>query len=100
MRGYAASRARLRRDRIDILYAHDLGRMTHGEAHPPHFCQFLDGGYKAMRALRDAGAVLAIGIGVNEIASCTQVTAHARLALILLAGSSPLLEHIGTTNVR
>src|SRR3546814_14753107 len=39
MRGYEASRARLRRDRIDILYAHDLGRMTHGEAHPHHFCQ-------------------------------------------------------------
>src|SRR3546814_10537434 len=37
MRGYEASRARLRRDRIDILYAHDLGRMTHGEAHPHHF---------------------------------------------------------------
>src|SRR3546814_142082 len=92
MRGYEASRARLRRDRIDILYAHDLGRMTHGEAHPHHFCQFLDGGYKAMRALRDAGAVRAIGIGVNEIAICEQVLAHADLDLILLAGRYTLLE--------
>src|SRR3546814_3932376 len=88
MRGYEASRARLLRDRIDILYAHDLGRMTHGEAHPHRFCQFLDGGHKAMRALRDAGAARAIRIGVNEIAICDQVLAHADLALILLVGRS------------
>src|SRR3546814_17818857 len=65
MRGYEASRARLRRDRIDILYAHDIGRMTHGEAHPHHFCQFLAGGYKALRPQRDTGAVPAAWIRVN-----------------------------------
>src|SRR3546814_15996441 len=45
-----------------------------------------------MRALRDAGAVRAIGIGVNEIAICEQVLAHADLDLILLAGRYTLLE--------
>src|SRR3546814_20172906 len=77
MRGYEASRARLSRDRIDILYAHDLGRVTHGEAHPHHFCQFLAGGNKAMRALHDAGAEREHGIGGNVIAICEQGPAHA-----------------------
>ncbi|MCM8729978.1 aldo/keto reductase [Hephaestia sp. GCM10023244] len=92
MRGYEASRTRLGRDRIDILYAHDLGRATHGDAHPHHFRTFIEGGYKAMRALRDAGAVRAIGVGVNEVAICEQLLATIDLDLVLLAGRYTLLD--------
>ena len=52
MRSYESSLARLRRDRIDILYAHDIGSFAHGAAHPALFRAFLDGGYRAMRELR------------------------------------------------
>jgi D-threo-aldose 1-dehydrogenase len=93
MRSYEDSRKRLRRDRIDILYAHDIGSFAHREAHPQLFREFLDGGYRAMRELRDSGAVGAIGIGVNETAVCIEMLHAGDLDLIMLAGRYTLLEH-------
>jgi D-threo-aldose 1-dehydrogenase len=92
MRSYEASRQRLRRDRIDILYGHDIGRFTHGEDHDRRFAEFMQGGYRAMRELRDSGAVGAIGLGVNETAICEQVLAEGELDVVLLAGRYTLLE--------
>lgn len=92
LRSFDASRVRLRRDRIDLLLAHDLGRMTHGADHAAQMRTFLDGGYPAMRALRDSGAVGAIGIGVNEIAVCEELLDRIELDAILLAGRYTLLE--------
>ncbi|MEH3040554.1 MAG: aldo/keto reductase [Sphingomonas paucimobilis] len=89
---FDASRRRLRRDRIDLLLAHDLGTMTHGADAPAQMATFLDGGYPAMRSLRDAGAVGAIGIGVNEIAVCEELLDRIELDVILLAGRYTLLE--------
>jgi D-threo-aldose 1-dehydrogenase len=92
MRSYEESRRRLQRDRIDILFAHDLGRATHGEAHSEHFRAFMEGGYRALRALRDSGAVGAIGLGVNEWQVCEEALAVADFDVILLAGRYTLLE--------
>jgi D-threo-aldose 1-dehydrogenase len=91
LRSHDESRARLGRA-IDILYAHDVGRFAHGEDHPRRLAEFLDGGYHAMRRLRDEGAVHAIGLGVNETAVCEEVLGHADLDIILLAGRYTLLE--------
>jgi D-threo-aldose 1-dehydrogenase len=92
LRSFDASRDRLRRDRIDLLLAHDLGAMTHGADHAAQMATFLDGGYPAMRHLRDTGAVGAIGIGVNEIAVCEELLDRIELDAILLAGRYTLLE--------
>ncbi|ATY33453.1 aldo/keto reductase [Sphingomonas psychrotolerans] len=92
MRSYEASCARLRRDRIDILYAHDIGRMTHGDDHQRRFAEFMEGGYRAMRELRDSGAVGAIGLGVNETQVCEEVMAVGEIDVVLLAGRYTLLE--------
>jgi D-threo-aldose 1-dehydrogenase len=92
MRSYEASRKRLQRERIDILYAHDIGRFTHGEDHERRFAEFMEGGYRAMRELRDSGAVGAIGLGVNEYQVCEEVLAQGELDVILLAGRYTLLE--------
>ena len=91
-RSHESSLGRLKRDRVDILLAHDLGRLTHGEEHPRHLCDFLDGGYRAMRDLKDAGAIQAIGIGVNEIAICLELIEQVELDVILLAGRYSLLD--------
>ena len=91
-RSHEASLKRLRRDRVEILLAHDLGEMTHGAEHAHHRRAFLDGGYAAMRALRDTGAVDAIGIGVNEVAICLDLLPRVELDLILLAGRYTLLD--------
>jgi D-threo-aldose 1-dehydrogenase len=92
MRSYEASRSRLRRDRLHILYAHDIGRMTHGDDHPRRFAEFMEGGYRAMRELRDSGAVGAIGLGVNEYQVCEEVMAVGEIDVVLLAGRYTLLE--------
>ncbi|WP_156025830.1 aldo/keto reductase [Sphingomonas phyllosphaerae] len=91
-RSFEASCARLRRDRVDVLLAHDLGRLTHGEAHARHLRDFLDGGYAAMVALREAGVVGAIGVGVNEVAVCEELLDRVPLDVILLAGRYTLLD--------
>lgn len=92
MRSYEGSLQRLKRDRIDILYAHDIGSFAHGGDHPRLFREFLDGGYRAMRELRASGAVGAIGLGVNETAVCIEMLAAGEIDLIMLAGRYTLLE--------
>jgi D-threo-aldose 1-dehydrogenase len=92
LRSHDESLARLRRDRVDILIAHDLGELTHGADHDRHLRAFLDSGYRAMRDLRDAGAISAIGIGVNEIAICDTLLDEVELDVILLAGRYTLVD--------
>lgn len=92
MRAFEGSLKRLKREGVDILLAHDLGRMTHGDQHPEHMRTFLEGGYRAMRELKDAGAVGAIGLGVNEQAVCEEALDHADFDVFLLAGRYTLLE--------
>jgi len=92
MRSYEGSLKRLRRDRIDILYAHDIGAFAHGAAHPRLFAEFMGGGYRAMLELRDSGAVGAIGLGVNEVAICIEMLGAGEIDLIMLAGRYTLLE--------
>jgi len=91
MRSFEESRRRLGRE-IDILYAHDLGVRTHGERHGAQMRSFMDGGYRAMRGLREQRVVRAIGLGVNEWQVCEEVLASADLDIILLAGRYTLLE--------
>ncbi|RJX69228.1 aldo/keto reductase [Tsuneonella suprasediminis] len=92
MRSYEESLTRLKRARIDILYAHDIGAFAHGADHPRLFAEFMEGGYRAMRELRDAGDVSQIGIGVNEIAVCEEMIHAGEIDIIMLAGRYTLLE--------
>lgn len=92
MRSFEDSLSRLKRDRVDVLLAHDLGRETHGDEHPRHLRDFFEGGYRAMRELRDAGVVGAIGLGVNEQAVCEEVLDQVDVDVFLLAGRYTLLE--------
>ena len=92
MRSHAESLERLKVSRIDILLCHDIGRVTHGAGHGARVADFLEGGYRAMRELRDAGTVRAIGLGVNEWEICVELLATCELDCILLAGRYTLLE--------
>ena len=92
LRSHAESLERLKVQRVDILLCHDIGRLTHGEAHAARVAEFLDGGYRAMRELRDSGAVRAIGLGVNEPDVCVELLGECDLDCILLAGRYTLLE--------
>jgi D-threo-aldose 1-dehydrogenase len=92
MRTYEDSLRRLQRERIDILFVHDIGRVTHGDSHPSRFAEFMNGGYRALSELRTSGAVGAIGIGVNETQVCEEALGHADFDVVLLAGRYTLLE--------
>ncbi len=92
MRSHAESLERLRVPRVDVLLCHDIGRLTHGQSHDARVREFLDGGYRALRELRDSGAVRAIGLGVNEWEICVELLQHCELDCILLAGRYTLLE--------
>jgi len=96
LRSFEASAARLQGRRIDIVLAHDLGTATHGDEHARHRDAFLNGGYQVLCDLRDAGAIGAIGIGVNEIAVCEELLDAVPLDVILLAGRYTLLDRRAT----
>ena len=93
MRSYEESLQRLGLSRIDILYIHDIGRLTHGDANQARMAELTKGGgLKALEELRTAKAISGFGMGVNEVPACLEVMAHARLDVILLAGRYTLLE--------
>ncbi len=92
MRSFESSLQRLQTNYIDILFAHDLGSLTHGEQHEQYFSDFMNSGYRAMNELRAAGVVKAIGIGANEWQVCEQALAHGDFDCFLLAGRYTLLE--------
>jgi D-threo-aldose 1-dehydrogenase len=94
MRSFEESLQRLGLSRIDLLYIHDIGRLTHGEKKNAARMAELTkgGGLKALEELRRAGAIAGFGMGVNEISACLEVMGHARLDVILLAGRYTLLE--------
>ena len=92
MRSYEDSLQRLGLARIDILFVHDIGTVTHGEENAGYLQQLKDGGFKALEELRASGAVDAIGLGVNEWEICVQVMDLCQLDCILLAGRYTLLE--------
>lgn len=91
MRSFEASLHRLGLARIDILYMHDLGRLTHGGAHD-HYREQAVGGLRAMSELRDQGVVAAIGLGVNEVEICADCIEQADLDVLMIAGRYTLLN--------
>lgn len=93
MRSVDHSLQRLGVDKIDILFAHDLGAHTHGDNAPAMLAEFFDGGgYRALERLRGNGTVRAFGLGVNEIEVCAQVMERGSFDVFLLAGRHTLLE--------
>lgn len=99
MRSFEDSLQRLGMSAVDILYVHDLGAATHGiDGNKPYWQQFTTGGgYKALRALRQSGAVKAIGLGVNEWQVLMDAFAVGDWDVFLLAGRYTLLEQTALT---
>jgi D-threo-aldose 1-dehydrogenase len=94
MRSLECSLERLGVDRIDVLYAHDLDIFTHGSqaAMQARLEEFLAGGYRALRDLRDQGVIRAFGAGINEVEPCLWLLERCDFDIFLLAGRYTLLE--------
>ncbi|TQV65741.1 aldo/keto reductase [Aliiroseovarius halocynthiae] len=93
MRSFEDSQQRLGLDKIDILFVHDIGEMTHGaDDNAHHFATLRDSGYRALDELRSAGNIKAIGLGVNEVQVCRDALTIGDWDVFLLAGRYTLLE--------
>jgi len=92
MRSFEDSLHRLGTNRIDILYVHDIGAYTHGEANKAHWKALESGGYRALTELKSTKTISAIGIGVNETAVLMDALALGDWDVFLLAGRYTLLE--------
>ena len=93
MRSWEASLHRLGLARINILYVHDIGSLTHGAGHAETFGALTrGGGFRALEKLRADGAIDAFGLGVNEWQVCLEAMDHAEMDIILLAGRYTLLD--------
>jgi D-threo-aldose 1-dehydrogenase len=92
MRSLEDSLQRLGLASVDIVYVHDIGRMTHGDRNPGYWRQLETGGYKALSELKRAGVISAIGLGVNEWEVLMDALELGDWDVFLLAGRYTLLE--------
>ncbi|HSW70101.1 MAG TPA: aldo/keto reductase [Gammaproteobacteria bacterium] len=94
MRSFENSLHRIGTHYIDMIYIHDIGRKTHGEAHDVMLKSLLESGYRALAELREQKVVRAIGLGVNEWEVCIELMPHMDLDCFMLAGRYTLLEQM------
>lgn len=92
LRSCEASLARLGRSRVDALFIHDIGALTHGATNAQHLEALERGGFRALERLKAEGVAGAIGIGVNEVEACLDLMDRIQLDMVLLAGRYTLIE--------
>lgn len=93
LRSHEDSLQRLGMDRVDILYVHDIGRVTHGGQAAHYWDQLTrGGGLRALTRLREEGVIKAFGLGVNEWEVIAAAMDECPLDCVLLAGRYTLLE--------
>ena len=95
MRSFDDSQQRMGRPEIDLLFVHDIGRVTHGERHDGHWDALVTGGFRALAELRAAGLIKGLGLGVNEAEAIDAAMDEADLDCCLLAGRYTLLDRSG-----
>jgi D-threo-aldose 1-dehydrogenase len=93
MRSVEDSYHRLGLAKVDILFVHDIGVVTHGVEGNAHHMKILrDSGYKALDELKRTGVCSAFGLGVNEKEVILDVMEFGDWDVFLLAGRYTLLE--------
>lgn len=88
----ASSMKRLGTDRIDIVFVHDIGVLTHGPANDAHMQDLFETGLPYLESLKKQGKIGAYGLGVNENEVCVEVIKQHPIDVILLAGRWTLLD--------
>lgn len=93
LRAIEASLARLKTDRLDIVWIHDPARDFHGEGWRDVFGIAMNGAAKALTRLREEGVIRAWGLGVNRVEPCEMALQQADPDGFLIAGRYTLLDH-------
>jgi D-threo-aldose 1-dehydrogenase len=92
LRSLDESRARLGMARIDIAFVHDVNRKYHGEAVMRRLDEALAGACRALRRLRDEGAIGAFGCALNEVDVALRFVEEADVDCIMLPQRFTLLD--------
>jgi D-threo-aldose 1-dehydrogenase len=100
MRSLEFSLERLGLDSIDIVFIHDVDTAARGPCNgvQPRLSDFMNGGYRALDALRAAGAVKAIGAGLDDWQAAEAFAHAADFDVFMLAGRYTLLEQDALTS--
>ncbi|AZF53686.1 putative dehydrogenase [Pseudomonas sp. R4-34-07] len=95
LRSIEDSLERLRTDRLDIVWIHDIAQDFYGDQWLEYFNQARTGAFKVLTRLREEGVIKAWGLGVNRVEPCelTLELAEAQPDGFLLAGRYTLLDH-------
>lgn len=95
MRSLERSRARLGITRIDIALIHDVDPDMHGARFAARFDEAMAGAYPALAAMRDAGTLGAIGVGLKDWTVALRLLKAGRFDCVMLAGGYTLVQHGG-----
>lgn len=101
LRSVERSLARLKVDRLDAVYIHDLDPRFAKDAYDDLFRAALTGAYPALQRLREDNVIGAVGIAAMDWRSCLAFAEAADLDVVMPAGehsllrnqSGPLLDH-------
>ena len=92
-RSIEESCVRLRANKVEIAFIHDIGVATHGQANPSFLHQLSTGGLKALADLKVSGVIGHVGVGVNDTAAAADLIGTGQIDVVMLAGRYTLLEH-------
>ncbi|HEX8613418.1 MAG TPA: aldo/keto reductase [Telluria sp.] len=95
LRSIEGSLKRMKTDRIDIVWVHDVAQDFYGDAWLAQFESARTGAFRVLTRLREEGVIKAWGLGVNRVEPCelTLDLDEAQPDGFLLAGRYTLLDH-------
>lgn len=95
LRSIEDSLERLRTDRLDIVWVHDIAQDFHGDHWLSQYETARTGAFRALQRLRDEGVIKGWGLGVNRVEpiELTLDLDEPRPDAFLLAGRYTLLDH-------
>ncbi|MGW5644816.1 aldo/keto reductase [Saccharopolyspora sp. NPDC003752] len=95
MRSIEDSLKRLRTDRLDIVWVHDVAQDFYGDEWLAAYESARTGAFRVLQQLRDEGVIKAWGLGVNRVEplELTLDLDEAKPDAFLLAGRYTLLDH-------
>ncbi|MEF9901719.1 aldo/keto reductase [Streptomyces sp. P9-A2] len=95
LRSIEDSLTRLKTDRLDIVWVHDVAQDFHGDRWPAVYETARTGAFRVLQRLREEGVIKAWGLGVNRVEpiELTLDLDEPRPDAFLLAGRYTLLDH-------
>jgi D-threo-aldose 1-dehydrogenase len=93
MRSIEHTLQRLGTNALDIVLVHDVNRRWQGDLVEQRYEEAMAGAHKALSELRDAGAIKAFGVGVNDCSILLRFAADGDFDCFMLAGRYTLLDH-------